>query len=42
MADVAFVGLAEGIRLDNEFLHKINELPYIRHPQIIVQMNIPG
>jgi hypothetical protein len=42
MADVALVASAIGHRLDNEFLHQINELRYIRQPSIIVQMNIPG
>jgi hypothetical protein len=42
MAGVAFVGMVEGRRLDNEFLHQINELRYIRQPQIIALMNNPG
>ena len=35
MAGVAFVDTAAGNRLDNEFLHQINELHYIRQPKII-------
>jgi hypothetical protein len=42
MADVALVALAIGHRLDNEFLHQINELSYIRQPKIIVLMNNSG
>jgi len=42
MAGVAFVALATGNRLDNEFLHQINKLRYIRQPQIIAIMNNPG
>jgi hypothetical protein len=42
MAGVAFVEMAAGNRLDNEFLHQINELRYIRQPQIIALMNNPG
>jgi hypothetical protein len=42
MADVALVALAIGHRLDNEFLHQISELRYIRQPKIIALMNNPG
>jgi riboflavin biosynthesis pyrimidine reductase len=42
MAGVAFVDTAAGNRLDNEFLHQINELRYIRQPKIIAQTNNPG
>jgi len=42
MAGVAFVGLAEGNRLDNEFLHQINKLRYIRQPRLIALMNNSG
>jgi len=42
MADVALVALAIGHRIDNEFLHQINELRYIRQPKIIVIMNNSG
>jgi hypothetical protein len=42
MAGVAFVDAAAGNRLDNEFLHQINELRYIRQPKIIAQTNNPG
>jgi len=42
MAGVAFVDAAAGNRLDNEFLHQINKLRYIRRPKIIALMNIPG
>jgi hypothetical protein len=42
MAGVALVAAVAGNRLDNEFLHQINKLRYIRQPTIIVQMNIPG
>ena len=42
MADVALVALAIGHRLDNEFLHQINKLRYIRQPKIIALMNNPG
>jgi hypothetical protein len=36
------VASAAGNRLDNEFLHQINELRYIRQPTIIALMNNPG
>jgi hypothetical protein len=42
MAGVAFVDTAAGNRLDNEFLHQINELRCIRQPKIIAQTNNPG
>ncbi len=42
MADVARVGVAAGNRLDNEFLHQINKLRYIRQPRIIALMNNSG
>jgi hypothetical protein len=42
MAGVALLDAAEGYRLDNEYLHQINELRYIRQPKIIALMNNPG
>ncbi len=42
MAGVAFVDTAAGNRFDNEFLHQINELRYIRQPKISALMNNPG
>jgi hypothetical protein len=42
MAGVAFVDTAAGNRLDNEFLHQINALRYIRHPKISAPMNNSG
>jgi hypothetical protein len=42
MAGVAFLDAAEGYRLDNEFLHQINRLSYIRQLQIIALMNNSG
>ena len=42
MAGVAFVASVAGNRLDNEFLHQINRLRYIRQPKIIALMNNPG
>jgi len=42
MAGVALVDLAEGNRLDNELLHQINKLRYIRKPKIIALVNNPG
>jgi hypothetical protein len=42
MAGVAFVDTAAGNRLDNEFLHQINELRYIRQPKIITLVNNAG
>jgi hypothetical protein len=42
MAGVAFVASVAGNRLDNEFLHQINKLSYIRQPKIIALMNNPG
>jgi len=42
MADVALVASAAGHRLDNEFLHQVNKLRYIRHPKISALMNNSG
>jgi hypothetical protein len=42
MAGVALVDVAEGNRLDNEFLHQINKLSYIRQPKITALVNNPG
>jgi len=42
MAGVALVDVAEGNRLDNEFLHQINELRYIRQLKIITPVNNAG
>jgi hypothetical protein len=42
MAGVALVDAAEGNRLDNEFLHQINTLRYIRQPKIITLVNNSG
>jgi hypothetical protein len=42
VAGVARVGVAAGNRLDNEFLHQINKLRYIRQPKIIALVNNPG
>jgi hypothetical protein len=42
MAGVGFVGMVEGNRLDNEFLHQINELRYSRQPSFSALMNNSG
>ena len=42
MEGVALLAAVVGKRLDNEFLHQISELRYIRQPKMIALMNKPG
>jgi hypothetical protein len=42
MAGVASAASVAGNRLDNEFLHQITKLRYIRHPTLIALMKNSG